>query len=327
MTRYTRRAAFVAALTALAAALGGCGAISDQALRTSLHALAVRVSSTTATTTSGAPPRCDPTASLKPSSPPAAPGHMPAGSFMRAIQRRGYLIAGVNESYLLFSFFDPSSGKIEGFEIDLLHQIAKAIFGTWHNKIEFEEVTVPQRLPFVQQGKVDIVADAVTMTCARWRNVDFSSTYYDGGVRVMVPASSNARQLSDLAHQRVCATTGSVPLEMIARSPYKLIPYGVPQGIYCLVALEQGKVAGIVSDDSLLIGSAMQVHNVKILPFSVADAPYGMAISKNHPGFVRFVNAVLERTRRDGTWASIYHRWLGPYSSGPTPPPPKPHYS
>ena len=47
-----------------------------------------------------------------------------------------------------------------------------------------------------------------------------------------------------------------------------------------------------------------------------------MAISKAHPEFTSFVNGVLAAERTDGTWASIYQRWLGPYTSGPTPPPP-----
>jgi polar amino acid transport system substrate-binding protein len=50
-----------------------------------------------------------------------------------------------------------------------------------------------------------------------------------------------------------------------------------------------------------------------------------MAISKNHPEFVRFANAVLAQMRTDGAWQSIYARWLGRFA--PTPAPPAAHYS
>jgi polar amino acid transport system substrate-binding protein len=49
-----------------------------------------------------------------------------------------------------------------------------------------------------------------------------------------------------------------------------------------------------------------------------------MAINKAHPDFVRFVNAVLDRMRSDGTWTKIYAAHQLPL---PVPPPPPAHYS
>lgn len=50
--------------------------------------------------------------------------------------------------------------------------------------------------------------------------------------------------------------------------------------------------------------------------------PYGLAISKMHPDFVRFVNAVLAKMRANGQWAASYARWIG----APVPAPPKARY-
>ena len=47
--------------------------------------------------------------------------------------------------------------------------------------------------------------------------------------------------------------------------------------------------------------------------------PYGLAISKQHPDFVQFVNAVLQQLRTDGQWAASYTRWVG--TPVPAPPP------
>lgn len=48
----------------------------------------------------------------------------------------------------------------------------------------------------------------------------------------------------------------------------------------------------------------------------------GLAISKRHPGFARFVNAVLAKMRANGRWAASYARWIG----APVPAPPKARY-
>jgi polar amino acid transport system substrate-binding protein len=50
--------------------------------------------------------------------------------------------------------------------------------------------------------------------------------------------------------------------------------------------------------------------------------PYGLAISKRHPDFVRFVNAVLAKMRANGRWAASYARWIG----APVPAPPHARY-
>src|SRR6266851_5952508 len=78
---------------------------------------------------------CDPTASLRPAGPP----RVTPGSVMARIRARGYLIAGVDPGTYHFGFLDPLSGQFEGFDIDMLHAIAKAIFGD-PGKIEFKAI-------------------------------------------------------------------------------------------------------------------------------------------------------------------------------------------
>jgi polar amino acid transport system substrate-binding protein len=248
---------------------------------------------------------------------------MPAGSYMRSIQRRGKLVAGVDQNTLLFSYLNPFTGRIEGFEVDMLRQLAKAIVGN-PNAIELKAITTAERLPFVQHDQVDIVADAITITCARRRQVDFSSVYFDAAQRVLVPKNSAARGLGDLGGKRVCATVGSTSLETIRQAPSKPVPYALPQRTDCLVALQEGRVAALSTDDAILLGFKAQDPYTKIVGPRLADEPYGMAINRAHPEFVRFVNGVLASMRSDGTWAAIYRRWLGRVA--PATRPPTPHY-
>jgi polar amino acid transport system substrate-binding protein len=250
---------------------------------------------------------------------------MPRGSFMEKIRRRGYLIAGVDQNTLLFAYFNGLHSQLEGFEIDVVRQVAKAIFGN-PDAVHFRAITTAERIPAVEDSSVDIVADAVTITCQRRKQVDFSSVYYDAGQRVLVPVNSPVRSVGDLGGKRICATIGSTTIQKLARLTPRPKPYGVPQRTDCLVALQQGLVSAISSDDSILLGFEAQDPATKIVGPRFAKEPYGMAINKAHPEFVSFVNGVLAQMRSDGTWRKIYRNWLGKVTKTAAPAPPKPHY-
>jgi len=257
---------------------------------------------------------CDPTASLRPSGPP----RVIPGSFMARIRARGYLIAGVDQSTYHFGYLNPRNGKIEGFDIDMVRAVAAAIFGN-PGKVQFKAISDAQRIPDVRSGAVDIVAHTMTINCERLQQVDFSTVYFDAGQRVLVEANSPARSLADLGGKRVCATKGSTSIANIRAAPSHPVPVPVPFWTDCLVLLQQGGVAAISTDDSILDGLAAQDPWTKIVGPRFTSEPYGLAISKQHPDFVRFVNAVLQRLRANGQWAASYAHWVG--TPVPAPPP------
>ena len=266
---------------------------------------------------SAADTSCDPTASLRPAGPP----QVTPGSFMATIRARGYLVAGVDPGTYHFGFFNPSRGQFQGFDIDMLHAIARAIFGD-PSKIEFKSITDAQRISAVRSGSVDIVAHTMIITCARLRQVDFSTVYFDTGQRVLVAKNSPAKSIADLGGQKVCATKGSISLANVAVAPSHPIPVAAPYWTDCLVLLQQGDVAAISTDAAILIGLTAQDPETKLVGPQFTNDPYGLAISKRHPDFVRFVNAVLAKMRANGQWAASYARWIG----APVPAPPRARY-
>jgi polar amino acid transport system substrate-binding protein len=317
-----RRTGLLLLLVAVAAA--GCGAGADSAQRVALADLNVPAPRLSPSPPSQSVSCRNPTASLRPPETLPAPGAMPAGSAMAAIARRGYLIAGVDQNTLLFAYFNPLDGQIEGFEIDLLRQLAQAILGN-PNAIRFKAVTTSERLQAVRSGSVDVVADATTITCERKQLVAFSTVYYNASQRILVPVDSRARSAADLSGERVCATAGSTSLQTLTRLYPHAVPYPVAQRTDCLVALQQGVVSAVTSDDAILLGFAAQDPLTKLVGPPFAAEPYGMVISRAHPELVRFVNGVLARMRADGRWRADYIHWLARFSST-VPAPPSPQY-
>jgi polar amino acid transport system substrate-binding protein len=264
----------------------------------------------------GTGPTCDATASLRPPASMPTPGAMPAGSTMAAIAGRGKLRVGVDQNTYKFGYLDPSTGTIVGFDIDMARAVAKAIFGD-PNKVQLIAITAAQRIPYIQQNKVDIVVDTMTINCARRQMVDFSSVYFDAGQAVLVPVTSTARSIADLGGKKVCAAAGSTSIANIAAARSKPIPVAVNDWTDCLVMLQQGQVDAISTDNTILYGLADQDTNTKVLPGTFTDEPYGIAISKSTPDLTRFVNGVLAQMRSSGEWTREYQKWLGVAGQAP----------
>jgi polar amino acid transport system substrate-binding protein len=252
---------------------------------------------------------------------------MPAGTFMRAIQDRGRLIAGVSPDTLLFGSVNPRTSQFEGFDIEMVKHLARAIFGNGPGTdalIEYHAVTNAQRIPDVTSGAVDIVAHTMTINCARRTQVDFTSVYYDAGQKVLVRYDSPATSIQDMGGKRICAPIGTTSIDNLTNNPSHPTPVGMKDETDCLVAFQSGTVDGISTDDTVLAGMAAQDPYAKIVGKRFSDEPYGMAINLSHPEFTRFVNGVLEQMRADGSWKAIYNQWLGRF--GPVPDPPSALY-
>lgn len=268
------------------------------------------------------PARCDNALqSYAPQSALPSPDDLPAGSTMAAIRKRGRLIAGVSADTYLLGARNPLSGRIEGFDIDLVRAVAEAVLGD-EDAYQLKVITAAQRIPALQAGEVDLVARNMTITCDRWTQVAFSTEYYRAGQKVLVRRGSKATSLADLAGAKVCAPRGTSSMETLVRVAPKAVAVGSDSHTGCLVAFQQSDVDAITGDDTVLAGLAAQ-DPYAVVPEQRAFTaePYGLAMNARNVDLVRFVNARLAQLRSDGEWTAIYNRWLaGPLGPAPAPP-------
>ncbi|WP_332888644.1 glutamate ABC transporter substrate-binding protein [Actinokineospora bangkokensis] len=311
--------AVAVALTASACS-AGAAPVDRVRVRSAERPVPVGVELNPATTSAGgAPvPQCDPTASLRPTDLPP-PGAMPAGSTMRAIQDRGRLIAGVDQNTYLFGFRDPTTNALQGFDIDRVREIAQAIFGD-PGRVQFKVITSAERIDAITSGEVDVVVRTMTATCERWAKINFSQVYYTAGQRVLVEKSSGVQGVDQLGGQRVCAAKGSTSINRLSAAPARPQLVAVDNWSDCLVLLQQGQVAAVSTDDTILAGMVAQDPNVRMVGPRFTEEPYGIGIAKQSEDLVRFVNAVLRESIGSGSWTRSYTQWLTSTGQPPTPP-------
>src|SRR5919202_320039 len=206
----------------------------------------------------------DVTASLRPPASLPQPGNMPAGSFMRTIQDRGMLLAGVRQDVPLTGFLNPRTNQIEGFDIEFVKAITRAIFGD-ESKVDRRPVTAAARIPSLQDGSIDVAAAAMTITADRKNQIDFSEVYYQAGDRVLVKNDSPYNSLQDLSDKRVCTVKGSTAEQNIPGVNARAQVVQADTYNECLLSLQQGRVDAVSTDDVILSGLAQQDPSTKLV--------------------------------------------------------------
>ncbi len=262
--------------------------------------------------------KCDPTASLRP-----FPTKAEADDAVADIRARGRLIVGLDIGSNLFSFRDPITGEITGFDVDIAGEVARDIFGS-PSQVEYRILSSAERITELQKSHVDIVVKTMTITCERRKLVDFSTVYLDAAQRILAPRDSPIVKPSDLSGKRVCVAKGTTSLRRIREIAPPAMIVSVVNWADCLVTLQQREVDAVSTDDSILAGLVSQDPYLHIVGPNMDSQPYGIGVNQKNPGLVRFVNGTLDRIRRDGTWNALYRKWLTVL--GPAPAPPEPRY-
>lgn len=245
------------------------------------------------------------------------------GSAVSRIRRAGVLRAGVSGDTLLLGSRNPSTNKIEGFDIDIAQRIADEL-GV---KLQTRVINAGQRIDLLKSGDLDVVARNMTINCSRWKDIAFSAEYYHAGQKVLLRSdlAENYRGPQDLDGVTVCAPTGTTSIDNIREEQPKAKADPALNHTGCLVKFQQGQVDAITGDDTVLAGLAAQDELYAEVPPQepFTDEPYGIGANADDEDLVAFINAVLVEMRADGSWKQSYDRWLKPYlkvdATPPTP--------
>ncbi len=248
----------------------------------------------------------------------AAEEEFPADSTMGKIQKKGEIAIGVKYDVPPFGFKNTESGDIEGFDVDL----GKAVADKLGVEPKLVEAISDNRIPFLQDGTVDLVLSTMTINAERVQEIEFSEPYYIARGRILVPQDSDITGVDGLAGRKVCTALGSTYEETIREQAPEADLRLVDTYSECLELVQNGAVDAVSTDDVILTGMIIQDETLKLTEGEpLTTEPYGTGIKKGETEVKEFVDGVLEEYKSGGGWAEAYEKWVGQYTDEPQEPP------
>lgn len=219
------------------------------------------------------------------------------------------LQAVTDPSFVPFEMMDQKTGKMVGFDMDILAEVAKrAGFEYDLRTMDFNGI-----IPAVQTGNADVALAGITITEEREKIVDFSDPYYDSGLRILVPASSDADDISDLKGKKIGTKIGSTSFNFLQAElgdGADITPYPGSADMY--MALMSGSVDAVFYDAPNVgyFAKTKGGDKVKTVGPLYEGQQYGIAFVDGSK-WVEPANKALASMREDGTYAEIYTKWFG----------------
>ncbi|MFF2875095.1 transporter substrate-binding domain-containing protein [Gottfriedia sp. NPDC057991] len=220
------------------------------------------------------------------------------------------IVFGVKYDTRLFGLKNPSTGKVEGFDIDLSKALAKEIFGN-DVKPEYIEVTSKTRVGLLNNGKVDAVVATMTINEERKKEVDFTDVYFNAGQSLLVKKGSKVHGLADLKKgTKVLAVKGSTSAVNIRQKAPDTTVLEFENYAEAFTALKAGKGDALTTDDSILYGMKEEDPSFELVGGTFTQEPYGIAVKKGNKDLVDALNKALKSLKDSGKYDEIKNKWI-----------------
>ena len=172
-----------------------------------------------------------------------------AGDTLADAKKKGVLVAGVKDSLPPFGYVDQKSREIVGYDIDFCKEIAKRL-GV---KLELKPVTSASRMPQLMEGNIDLIVATMTNTPERAKQIDFSDTYFLTGQKFLTKKGT-VKSLKDLEGKKIGTAKGSTSEQNVAKAVPSATILSFDDYPQAVLAMQQGKVIAVTTDESILAG-------------------------------------------------------------------------
>ena len=216
---------------------------------------------------------------------------------------------GTDATYALFGFKEKNTGKLDGFDIDIITAIAKEEGA----EVDIQNLNFDALLPALQSNTLDIAISDMTISEERAKSVDFSNPYYIAGSGLVVNTdNTNITSFKDLEGKRIGVSIGSTGAEIAGKIPnadvrqFNLI-------IDAFLELQNRGVDVVINDTPV---NEFYVANkgrgiAKVVGEDYDAAPLGIAVKKGNTELLDKINSGLAKIKENGKYREIYKKWFG----------------
>lgn len=216
---------------------------------------------------------------------------------------------GMSGGYPPFTFVEQD--QLQGFEVDFMNAIGKEI----GRPVEFVTMSFSGLIGALESGRIDTVANQITITPEREEKFVFTQPYVIDGAQVVVREdNTEINGVEDLKGHSVAVNLGS-NFEQLLRE----LPYADQIDIRTYESnLEQDTALGRV--DAFVMDRVSTANTIKAsgLPLRLAGPPFSeirnaLPFRKDEEGRALRdqVDAAITKLKENGTLREISEKWLG----------------
>lgn len=232
------------------------------------------------------------------------------------VKARGKLVVGVSDTTPPFSFRKPPQGAITGYDVDLVMGVAKRMGVA----LDLVPVSSAERIPLLQQDKLDFVATSMTRTRERLREIDFSHIYFVTPHAAIVKKQSGITSVRQLARRKASSASTSTAGGNLKDVVADVNIVYVRDYAQAFAALKAGEVDAFTTDETVLRAIVRQdghPEDYVFLPDFAKSRDVGFALKKDEPRLKAAINQALLEIESSGDAAKIWNAWFGPGTDMP----------
>jgi len=223
------------------------------------------------------------------------------------------LRAGINPTLPPFGVFNDKN-QIDGFDADIAREIARLM------KVELEIVQVgsPDRIPFLQSDRIDIVLGAMTRTVERALVIDYTVPLHTQSVIVLTKESGTAVPIAKPADLndpkvRLVQVRGTIGIPWIQANAPKAQLTLLDNYPDTFRAMQQGRADAMVDVLESVVIPMRNVAGVKwkVLDEVLSSTWVGVGVQKGNTTLKDILNVVLFEMHRNGFVNQTWEKWFG----------------
>lgn len=225
---------------------------------------------------------------------------------LKNIKETKVLKVGTDATFKPFEY--KSGGEFKGYDIELVEAIAKEL-GT--DKVEFIDTEFKGLIPGLQAKKFDMIASAMYITDERKKTIDFSDTYFPGGLSIIVrEENTEIQNINDLSGKEVAVQIGTKSTEFLETNYPDIHLVKVEKNTEMFLELESNKVEAVVTGLPAAKVYIKEHGKMKVLENTLTEEFYGFGIRKENTAFREAVNEALQTLKDNGTYDELTKKWF-----------------